>query len=194
MTRVALHFRAGIKLADEFIGQPGELHIEPPESCCNCLERLQAYHTDAAGCSSQTVCSSPSEQSCPAYTPVRVTIREGKFHQVKRMLAQVGGFGVHRLHRESFGPLSLSESAAPDGDGYGDVVGLQLPVGVMRPMTEDECGQVRRMLPASRGCEPARVRSQGYQLAKDIPHHESLSEEMDLMTQPRGEIGVCSHD
>lgn len=39
---------------------------------------------------------------------VRITIREGRYHQVKRML-EVVGHPVVRLHRESFGPLRLGD-------------------------------------------------------------------------------------
>lgn len=41
-----------------------------------------------------------------------VTLQEGKFHQVKRMLAQRGK-PVRRLKRLSMGPLSLGEELAP---------------------------------------------------------------------------------
>lgn len=39
---------------------------------------------------------------------VRMTIREGRYHQVKRMFEAVGD-PVVSLHRESFGPLSLGK-------------------------------------------------------------------------------------
>lgn len=52
----------------------------------------------------------------------RVTLREGKYHQVKRMIAAVGGH-VETLRRLSVGPLTL-----PD----------DLPPGVYRPLTEGE--------------------------------------------------------
>lgn len=42
----------------------------------------------------------------------RVTVQEGKYHQVKRMFASVGK-PVEELHRLSFGPLSLDESLRP---------------------------------------------------------------------------------
>lgn len=51
-----------------------------------------------------------------------VTVREGKFHQVKRMFAAVGR-EVTALYRLSFGPLELDESLAP---------------GQWRELTEDE--------------------------------------------------------
>ena len=52
----------------------------------------------------------------------RVTVQEGKFHQVKRMFSAVGK-EVVQLHRESFGSLRLD----PD-----------LPVGEWRELTDDE--------------------------------------------------------
>ena len=42
----------------------------------------------------------------------RVTVREGKYHQIKRMFGAVGK-PVLTLHRQSFGPLALDESLAP---------------------------------------------------------------------------------
>lgn len=52
----------------------------------------------------------------------RVTVQEGKFHQVKRMFAAVGR-EVVQLHRETFGSLRLDES---------------LPQGQWRELTDDE--------------------------------------------------------
>jgi 16S rRNA pseudouridine516 synthase len=45
-------------------------------------------------------------------TDVRLTIGEGKYHQVKRMFAAVGNH-VAALHREAIGALQLDESLAP---------------------------------------------------------------------------------
>ena len=42
----------------------------------------------------------------------RVTVQEGKYHQVKRMFGAVGK-PVKRLHRLSFGPLALDEGLRP---------------------------------------------------------------------------------
>lgn len=57
-----------------------------------------------------------------------VTVREGKFHQVKRMFAAVGR-EVTALHRLSFGPLELDETLAP---------------GQWRELTEDEISGLYR--------------------------------------------------
>ena len=51
-----------------------------------------------------------------------MTLREGKFHQVKRMLAACGK-PVTYLKRLSMGPLRLDEALAP---------------GAFRPLTEGE--------------------------------------------------------
>ena len=53
---------------------------------------------------------------------VMVTIREGKFHQIKRMFAAVGREVVY-LKRLSMGPLHLDE---------------RLPAGAYRRLTEEE--------------------------------------------------------
>jgi len=43
---------------------------------------------------------------------IRLTLTEGKYHQVKRMVAAVGN-RVETLHRSSFGPLGLPADLAP---------------------------------------------------------------------------------
>lgn len=53
---------------------------------------------------------------------VRVTLQEGKYHQVKRMLA-ARGKPVTALHREEFGPLKLDPALSP---------------GSYRPLTKEE--------------------------------------------------------
>ena len=62
------------------------------------------------------------EQIDPA--TVRVTIVEGQYHQVKRMIAACGG-KVEALHRERIGDLSLPPDLLP---------------GLARPLTPDEHG------------------------------------------------------
>ncbi len=45
-------------------------------------------------------------------TRAAVTVKEGKYHQIKRMFGTVG-LGVNSLHRESLGGVVLDESLAP---------------------------------------------------------------------------------
>ncbi|SDR97018.1 pseudouridine synthase [Paenibacillaceae bacterium GAS479] len=58
---------------------------------------------------------------------IRLTIHEGKFHQVKRMFQAVGGKVIY-LKRVSMGPLVLDE---------------ELPIGSYRELTEDELRQLQ---------------------------------------------------
>ncbi len=58
----------------------------------------------------------------------RITLQEGKYHQVKRMIAAVGGH-VETLRRIAVGPLSL-----PPG----------LPTGQCRPLTTEELHELFR--------------------------------------------------
>ena len=62
------------------------------------------------------------QNSAETVSFVEVTIREGKFHQVKRMFEAVGK-KVLTLQRISMGPLVLDRS---------------LPEGEARPLTEEE--------------------------------------------------------
>lgn len=66
--------------------------------------------------------------SAGAVSTVRLTICEGKFHQVKRMMEAVG-HPVLRLHRERFGPLTLPEELTP---------------GAWREATEEEINALYR--------------------------------------------------
>ncbi|MEA1065506.1 16S rRNA pseudouridine(516) synthase RsuA [Apirhabdus apintestini] len=59
-------------------------------------------------------------------TEVRLTISEGRYHQVKRMFAAVGNH-VQALHRERIGAICLDETLAP---------------GEYRALTEDEIASV----------------------------------------------------
>ena len=57
---------------------------------------------------------------------VRITIHEGRYHQVKRMFEAVG-HPVRALHRESLGPLSLGD----------------LPVGSWRELSTEELSSLK---------------------------------------------------
>ncbi len=51
-------------------------------------------------------------QEEPCFTEIRLTLQEGKFHQVKRMVEALGGTVVY-LKRLSMGPLKLEEGMRP---------------------------------------------------------------------------------
>ena len=77
--------------------------------------------------------SIPSDGNASCH--VRVTLHEGFFHQVKRMLAHCGATVV-RLHRERFGLLSADD----------------LQPGAMRPLSHAERASLVKMLPVDRVC------------------------------------------
>lgn len=54
----------------------------------------------------------PAELVMLAPREARLTIREGKYHQVRRMFAAIGNH-VEALHRESIGPLRLDPELQP---------------------------------------------------------------------------------
>lgn len=67
------------------------------------------------------------EESGAEVSQVTVTIREGKFHQIKRMFEKVGSEVLY-LKRISFGSLTLDETLAP---------------GTFRLLTEEEIRQLQ---------------------------------------------------
>lgn len=69
----------------------------------------------------------PSMEETNVHTRVRVTIREGKFHQIKKMFEAVGKRVLY-LKRISMGPLILDDSLEP---------------GEYRPLTEEEMEALR---------------------------------------------------
>ncbi len=70
----------------------------------------------------------PAELEILSPREARVTVWEGKYHQVKRMFAALG-CRVVRLHRESFGPLRLEP---------------RLAEGEYRPLTAEEIRLIRQ--------------------------------------------------
>ena len=56
--------------------------------------------------------SNSDSSSCQKYTDTEVTIREGKFHQIKRMFLATGHEVIY-LKRLSMGPLTLDPSLEP---------------------------------------------------------------------------------
>lgn len=81
---------------------------------------LQLGDFDAQGALLEILASGTDSASA------RVTVHEGKFHQIKRMFEAVGRT-VTRLHRERFGPL---------------VLGDEPPVGHWRELTPEETAAV----------------------------------------------------
>ena len=70
------------------------------------------------------------EASGPQESRARLTIREGKFHQVKKMFLSVG-VKVTQLHRLRMGHLVLDQDLAP---------------GAYRPLKPEELDQLKRYL------------------------------------------------
>ncbi|HKS33321.1 MAG TPA: 16S rRNA pseudouridine(516) synthase RsuA [Enterobacteriaceae bacterium] len=68
----------------------------------------------------------PATLEVIAPTDVRLTISEGRYHQVKRMFAAVGNHVVG-LHRERIGEIALDSDLAP---------------GEYRPLTEEEIASI----------------------------------------------------
>lgn len=78
---------------------------------CDAQERFRQGLTLADG----TACRPAElaiEGEADGLTILRVTLQEGRFHQVKRMVRAVGG-EVVRLRRLSIGPLTLDPALAP---------------------------------------------------------------------------------
>ena len=97
-------FAAGLEIGDDKPALPAK------------LERIPSYG------------NAPGEWiPAPGESLVRITLHEGRFHQVKRMCQAVGK-PVIRLHRAAFGPVLLDPSLAP---------------GEYRPLREDEIAALR---------------------------------------------------
>jgi 16S rRNA pseudouridine516 synthase len=75
----------------------------------------------------------PADLEVVAPRHVRLTLREGRYHQVKRMFAATGNH-VTALHRASFGPLSLAD----------------LAVGTWRVLAEREVTALREAVRAAK--------------------------------------------
>ncbi|MDO4477894.1 MAG: pseudouridine synthase [Lachnospiraceae bacterium] len=110
-------FAEGIAIEDEdpFVAMPAVLELLPPVSADSDSQPVMSTAHDRQG-------NASIEPSADELYAARITIREGKFHQVKRMFAAVGKT-VTYLKRETMGPLALDAS---------------LPLGAYRPLTEAE--------------------------------------------------------
>ena len=114
-------FRAGLVLEDGTQCAPATVEVVPAD------EKEPTSASDADGV------SGGASAAPPPLTRVRVTLHEGFFHQVKRMLARCGVVVVG-LHRERFGTLEAA-GLAP---------------GTMRALTASERAMLCDMLPLDR--------------------------------------------
>lgn len=74
----------------------------------NMIDRLEA----GVFLQTEKIRTKPAEIEKIAEDEILLSISEGKYHQVKRMLHSVGN-AVDRLHRESVGHIALDDSLAP---------------------------------------------------------------------------------
>ena len=93
--------RAGVQL-DDGPAQPAEVEIVPDDELPFGQSKAKTSARGRSGSSQEGRASRPSGKL------VRITVHEGRYHQVKRMFEAVGN-RVVRLHRESFGPLVLGD-------------------------------------------------------------------------------------
>ena len=97
-------FAEGLDIGDEKKTLPAVLEILQEEETARVLrERREEKDTGSAG--------EPEETG---ESRVRITIREGRFHQIKRMFEAVGCEVVY-LRRLSMGSLTLDEGLTPGG-------------------------------------------------------------------------------
>ncbi|MFF2887820.1 pseudouridine synthase [Paenibacillus sp. NPDC057967] len=105
-------FQEGVTLDDGYVTLPAELQV---------LNRSLSPRPEGS------TADSSGDQSSPVHSLIRLTIREGKFHQVKRMFEAVGK-KVLTLKRVSMGTLMLDE---------------YLPEGHYRELSGDEVEQLK---------------------------------------------------
>ena len=104
-------FAEGLRVDAGFTAMPAVLQIMEKEPCSKAPEKF----------------SLPETEDGRQYTQTCVTIREGKFHQIKRMFAAVGKEVLY-LKRLSMGRLKLDSSLKP---------------GQFRELTEEEAAALR---------------------------------------------------
>ncbi|GGX78456.1 pseudouridine synthase [Litchfieldella qijiaojingensis] len=79
---------------------------------CMAAERAVATFAEGIELDGEDKPTLPSELELLTAHEVRLTIYEGKYHQVKRMFAAIGNH-VESLHRESIGGIVLDPTLAP---------------------------------------------------------------------------------
>jgi 16S rRNA pseudouridine516 synthase len=75
-------------------------------------EQVAAQFAEGIALHNEEKKTQPATLEILSPTEVRLTIGEGKYHQIKRMFAAVGNHVV-ALHREAIGALQLDEALAP---------------------------------------------------------------------------------
>ncbi len=112
-------------LTDPAFKQPKTYHVRTassiPQEAVEAFERGFYFHTE-------DLTTRPAKLERLSDTEARVTLWEGRYHQIKRMFHRVG-CRVMALHRESIGPLTLD----PD-----------LKVGQWRHLSDREVRACRR--------------------------------------------------
>ena len=103
----AARFREGLVLANGHRCDPSTLEV---------LER-RGFADDDGKINNPLLITADTNLpvTVPPATLVRVTVAEGKYHQVKKMIGCCGGF-VTSLHRESLGLLRLDTDELPEGE------------------------------------------------------------------------------
>jgi 16S rRNA pseudouridine516 synthase len=61
----------------------------------------------------ENIMTLPATLEILAPTCARVTLHEGRYHQIKRMFHRVDGIRLRSLHRERIGPITLPDDLAP---------------------------------------------------------------------------------
>lgn len=100
----AQRFREGLVLANGHRCDPSSLEV---------LER--GFADEGNWNNPLPLTADTSLPTVPPATLVSVTVAEGKYHQVKKMIGCCGGF-VASLHRESLGNLRLDPDELPEGE------------------------------------------------------------------------------
>lgn len=119
----------------------GSLASDTKERMEQGMELLDGTKVQPAGLLVERSWTEPGEAGEESFCEARLTIHEGKFHQVKRMFEACGGEVVY-LKRLSMGPLTLPDSLAP---------------GEYRPLTKEEIEALKavRERTSSSGPDPA---------------------------------------
>ena len=118
-----LAFREGLFVDEELTALPAELKVLNVLSDMSRGTAKEKQDTDGRNA------DDGDSQKKDVISEVEVTIREGKFHQIKRMFA-ARGMEVVYLKRLSMGTLTLDST---------------LPEGAFRPLSEDEISVLKHM-------------------------------------------------